>query len=164
MIHSSSNARWSRRSFVSAANAAALAATVAAATPADPSVEELKTLMRRIMHAWDELDPAKAAPYYAKDPNLIFYDNSPLKYTGWKEYASGVPKEFAGYKSYKTTLADDIAAHRLGNFAWGIATWRADAIKKNGSTEVVYGRWTVLFEKRGEQWLIIHEHVSVPVG
>ena len=102
------------------------------------------------------------APYYAKDPHLVFFDNSPLKYTGWKEYASGVPKEFAAYKSYKTTLSDDIEAHRLGNFAWGIATWRADAIKKDGSTEVVNGRWTVLFEKRGNDWLILHEHVSIP--
>ena len=56
------------------ANVTVLSATVAAASPAaEPSEEDLKNLMRRVMHAWDELDPAKAAPYYAKDPNLIFF-------------------------------------------------------------------------------------------
>jgi ketosteroid isomerase-like protein len=74
-----------------------------------------------------------------------------------------VPQAFADYKSYKTTLSDDLATHLVSpNLAWGLATWRADAVKKNGSTEVVYGRWTVVFERRGDQWLLIHEHVSVP--
>jgi ketosteroid isomerase-like protein len=119
--------------------------------------------MPRIMHAWDDLDPAQAAPYYAKDSDLVFYDDSPLKYTGWEAYARGVRKEFAGYKSYATTLANDVAVHKVGDtFAWGTATWRADAVKRDGSTEVVYGRWTVLFEKRRGKWLIIHEHVSLP--
>jgi ketosteroid isomerase-like protein len=128
------------------------------------SSDDLKDLMPRIMHAWDDLDPAKAAPYYAKDPDLVFYDDSPLKYTGWEAYARGVPKDFAGYKSFKTTLANDVSVHRVGdNFAWGTATWRADAVKLDHSTEVVVGRWTVLFEKRGGKWLIVHEHVSVPV-
>jgi ketosteroid isomerase-like protein len=126
--------------------------------------DEPRDLMPKIMHAWDNLNPANAAPYYAKDPQLVFYDDSPLKYTGWAEYARGVPKDFAGYKSFKTTLADDVAVHKVGGrFAWGTATWRADAVKLDNSTEIVFGRWTVLFEKRGDTWLIVHEHVSVPV-
>jgi len=121
--------------------------------------------MPKIMHAWDDLDPAKAAPYYAKDPGLVFYDDSPLKYTGWEAYAAGVRKEFAGYRSFATTLANDVDVHMVGDtFAWGTATWRADAVKRDGSTDVVYGRWTVLFEKRGGKWLIVHEHVSVPAS
>ena len=125
---------------------------------------ELRAMMPAIMHAWDDLDPAKAARYYAKDSDLVFYDDSPLKYVGWEAYARGVRKEFAGYKSFRTTLANDVAVHVVGSrFAWGTATWRADAVKSDGSSEVVDGRWTVLFERRQGQWLIIHEHVSVPV-
>lgn len=131
---------------------------------ASGSDDEPIELMPKIMHAWDNLDPAQAARYYAKDSDLVFYDDSPLKYTGWAEYARGVRKEFAGYASFKTTLANDVSVHKVGSsFAWGTATWRADAVKRDGSTEVVYGRWTVLFEKRGGKWLIVHEHVSVPV-
>ncbi len=126
--------------------------------------DDPRELMPKIMHAWDDLDPSKAAQYYAKDRDLVFYDDSPLEYTGWDAYAAGVRKEFAGYKSFATTLANDVSVHRVGDsFAWGTATWRADAVKRDGSTETVYGRWTVLFEKRAGKWLIIHEHVSVPV-
>ena len=125
--------------------------------------DDLRSLMPRIMHAWDDLDPATAAPYYAKDPKLVFYDDAPLKYIGWEAYARGVKKEFAGYKSFATTLNDDIDVHRVGDaFAWGTATWRAKGVKLDGSSEMVDGRWTVCFEKRDGKWLIVHEHVSVP--
>jgi ketosteroid isomerase-like protein len=125
--------------------------------------DDLRSLMPRIMHAWDDLNPAAAARYYAKDPNLVFYDDAPLKYVGWEAYARGVKKEFAGYKSFATTLNDDIDVHRLGGtFAWGTATWRANGVKRDDSTEIVDGRWTVCFEKRDGKWLIVHEHVSVP--
>ncbi len=127
------------------------------------SDDELKNLMKQVMHSWDNLDAAKAARFYSKDPKLVFYDDSPLKYTGWDAYARGVPKEFALYKSFTTTLSDDLTVHLVSNnFAWGTATWRADAIKTDNSSEVIYGRWTVIFEKHGGQWLIVHEHVSVP--
>lgn len=156
------NGTDSRRGFI--AQLAALALLDQRTSDGHRSDDDPKDLMPRIMHAWDNLDPAATARYYAKDPHLVFYDDSPLKYTGWAAYARGVRTEFAGYKSFVTTLADDIAVHRVGDgFAWGTATWRADAVKVDGSTEVVYGRWTVLFERRDGTWLIVHEHVSVPV-
>lgn len=154
----------SHRRVARAFRLAVVVLTLWPAYAASGSDEEPVDLMPKIMHAWDNLDPAQAAPYYAKDSDLVFYDDSPLKYTGWAAYARGVRKEFAGYTSFKTTLANDVEVHKVGNsFAWGTATWRADAVKRDGSTEVVYGRWTVLFERRGGRWLIVHEHVSVPV-
>lgn len=139
------------------------AGLIAPVSPGALPADDPKDLMPRIMHAWDNLDPDAAAPYYAKDSDLVFYDDAPLEYTGWAAYARGVRREFAGYKSFATTLANDVRVHHVGDhFAWGTATWRADAVKRDGSTEVVYGRWTVLFEKRDGRWLIIHEHVSVP--
>jgi ketosteroid isomerase-like protein len=155
------NPNASRRAFVGQMTAAVVLGGAGSLQLTPP--DDLKERMSRIMHAWDNLDPSAAAPYYAKEPDLVFYDDSPLKYTGWDAYARGVRKEFADYTSFATTLADDVAVHRVGNaFAWGTATWRANAVKRNGSTEVVLGRWTVLFEKRDANWLIVHEHVSVP--
>jgi ketosteroid isomerase-like protein len=155
--------RGRRHRFARVLRLAVVASALWPAYAASGSGEDPIELMPKIMHAWDNLDPAEAAPYYAKDSQLVFYDDSPLKYTGWSAYARGVRKEFAGYTSFTTTLANDVAVHRVGDsFAWGTATWRADAVKRDGSTEVVYGRWTVLFEKRGGKWLIVHEHVSVP--
>ena len=32
----------------------------------------------------------------------------------------------------------------------------------DGTKEDVEGRYTVVLEKRGDDWLIVHEHMSVP--
>ena len=128
---------------------------------ADP---EVRATLERLYAAWSDLDPAKAAPFYAKDPDLAFFDVAPLKYTGWAEYAAGVPKAFASYRSGKFALSDDLRVHRTGNLAWATATWRGELTKKDGGTETMEGRYTAVLEKHGKNWLLIHEHMSMPLG
>jgi uncharacterized protein (TIGR02246 family) len=123
---------------------------------------DFRGLIERLYQAWSDLDPAKAAPFYAKDADLTFFDIAPLKYTGWTQYAEGVPKAFAAYASGKFTLGKDFRAHRHGSLAWATATWRAELLKKDGTKENAEGRYTVVLEKRGEDWLVVHEHMSVP--
>ncbi|HYM09907.1 MAG TPA: hypothetical protein VEU62_04210 [Bryobacterales bacterium] len=55
---------------------------------------EFKTLIDRYYQLWSTLNAENAAPLYAKDPGLIFYDAEPLKCTGWDEYREGVKKQF----------------------------------------------------------------------
>jgi len=133
-------------------------------TGADPEILKIRTTLERLYSAWSDLDPAKAAPFYAKDPDLAFFDVAPMKYTGWAEYAAGVPTAFASYRSGRFTLNDDLRVYRHGNQAWATATWRGELIKKAGGTEQVAGRYTAVLEKRGKDWLLIHEHMSVPLG
>ena len=126
---------------------------------------EIRSTLEKLYAAWSDLDPAKAAPFYAKDPDLTFFDVAPMKYNGWAEYAAGVPEAFAAYRSGKFTLNDDLRLHRQGNWAWATATWRAELTKKDGgSEEHLEGRYSAILEKRGNKWLIVHEHMSVPLG
>jgi ketosteroid isomerase-like protein len=134
-----------------------------AVSPApDASDAEVRDTLKRLYTAWSDLDPAKAAPFYAKDANLVFYDIAPMKYTSWSEYAAGVPEAFASYKSGKFTLNDDLRVHTQGKLAWAMGTWRADLVKKAGDSEHIEGRYTAVLEKRGKEWLVVHEHMSVP--
>jgi ketosteroid isomerase-like protein len=41
---------------------------------------------------------------------------------------------------------------------------RGELTKKAGGTEQVAGRYTAVLEKRGKDWLLLHEHMSVPLG
>jgi ketosteroid isomerase-like protein len=125
---------------------------------------EIRTTLEKLYAAWSDLDPAKAAPFYAKDADLTFFDVAPMKYKAWAEYAAGVPQAFAAYRSGKFTLNDDLRVHRQGNWAWAAATWQAELAKKDGSKEHLEGRYSAVLEKRGEQWLVVHEHMSVPLG
>jgi ketosteroid isomerase-like protein len=125
---------------------------------------EIRATLEKLYAAWSDLDPAKAAPFYAKDADLIFFDVAPMKYNAWAEYAAGVPQAFAAYRSGKFTLNDDLRVHRQGNWAWATATWHGELIKRDGGAEHVEGRYSAVLEKRGGQWLVVHEHMSVPMG
>jgi ketosteroid isomerase-like protein len=121
--------------------------------------------MQRIWDAWGTLDPNKVAAFYDKSADDVFYDITPMKYNGWQEYAEGVKKVLAGFKSLKVTVGDDAKILTNGaTGAIGIATWHGDAVMSDGSASAFDGRWTVVWAKRGGQWLIIHEHVSLPMG
>jgi ketosteroid isomerase-like protein len=133
-----------------------------AVSPAPDGDGEVRDTLQRLYSAWSDLDPAKAAPFYAKDTDLVFFDIAPMKYTSWSEYVAGVPEAFAPYKSGKFTLNDDLRVHRQGSLAWATGTWRADLVKKAGGTEQMEGRYTAVLEKRGKEWLVVHEHMSVP--
>jgi ketosteroid isomerase-like protein len=125
---------------------------------------EIQATLEKLYAAWSDLDPAKAAPFYAKDADLVFFDVAPMKYNAWAGYAAGVPQAFAAYRSGKFTLNDDLRVHRKGNWAWATATWQAELAEKDGSKEHLEGRYSAVLEKRGEQWLVVHEHMSVPLG
>lgn len=56
---------------------------------------EIRTRLERLFASWTDLDPAKAAPFYAKDPDLVFYDVGPTTYHGWAGVISEAPKAFA---------------------------------------------------------------------
>jgi len=127
------------------------------------SGSDFKVLMVKNLQSWETLDPSNAAPYYAKEANHVFFDIAPLKYAGWSEYADGAKKLLAGFSSLKFTLGDDAQTHRQGNLAWATASFRADVVTKTGAKVALDGRWTVLWQKRGKDWLVVHEHVSVPL-
>jgi ketosteroid isomerase-like protein len=121
-------------------------------------------LMQQIWDAWGTLDPANAARFYSKDADRTFFDIAPFKYTGWTEYAAGVKKTFVDYSSAKFTLSGSSHVVQRPAMAWATATGHAVLNKKSGAKEETDFRWTVIWEKEGTDWLIIHEHVSVPMG
>ncbi len=124
---------------------------------------EFKELIRRYYEAWNA-GPDKAAVLYAKEPDLVFYDIAPLKYTGWEEYKTGVQKMlFDNMASGALTPKDDLKVSRRGNVGWTMVTGHMSAKMKDGSSLEKDFRHTAIWEKRGGQWLIVHEHFSTPM-
>ena len=121
-----------------------------------------KAYLQKIWDGWSTLDTANVAGFYAAGPHT-FFDIAPLKYSSWEEYQNGVTKELADYKSAKFTVNDDADLHPAGNEAWGTATVKYEMTHKNGKVEMGNMRWTVVFGREGGKWLIVHEHVSVPM-
>jgi ketosteroid isomerase-like protein len=121
-----------------------------------------KDLMQQIWDGWATLDPANVAKYYATGPHT-FFDIAPLKYASWDEYEKGVKGVLAGYKSAKLTVDDDATVHPHGDLVWATATIKTEMTTKADKIEMGAFRWTVIWENEAGRWLIVHEHVSVPL-
>lgn len=121
-----------------------------------------KALMQTLLDGWSTLDPANVAAHYAQGPHT-FFDIAPVKYNNWDEYADGVKKLGANYKSFKMTLNDDASLHQHGDLVWATSTVKQEATLTDGKHEMATFRWTVVWEKQGGKWMIVHEHTSVPV-
>lgn len=115
--------------------------------------------------AWSSGDPENAAKYYAKDTGLLFYDLTPFSYLGWKEYDSGVRKNlFDHADSASLTAGKELKVTRHGNVAWTTVPMHVSVKFKDGKTMDAPVRYTGIWEKRGKSWLLVHEHLSVPLG
>lgn len=121
-----------------------------------------KAYMQKIWDGWSQLDTSKVAPFYAKGHH-VFFDIAPLKYDSWEEYQAGVNKELGDYKSASFQVNDDVETHPAGEYVWATATVKFDMVHKSDKHEMGNLRWTVVFHKQDGKWLIVHEHVSVPM-
>jgi ketosteroid isomerase-like protein len=118
--------------------------------------------MQQIWDGWGKLDASKQAQYYAQGEHT-FFDIAPLKYGSWDEYQAGVTKELAGYKAANFAVNDDVQSHSAGDIVWGTATVKYDMTTTAGKHEMGNMRWTYVFGKQDGKWVLIHEHVSMPL-
>ena len=120
-----------------------------------------KAYLQKIWDGWATLDTANVAQFYASGQHT-FFDIAPLKYSSWDEYHKGVRQVLADFKSAKFTVSDDAELHAAGKYVWGTATVKEEMTHKNDKVDTGAFRWTMVFEKQGGKWLIVHEHVSAP--
>ena len=126
---------------------------------------DFNRMIKEYYAAWSTLNPDNPAPFYAKDADLIFFDVDPLKYTGWQQYHDNFKNNVApGFSSLTITPNNDVKITRSGNLAITTLTFHLSAKAKDGSPVEFEGRHTIVWERRGRQWLIIHEHVSKPLS
>jgi hypothetical protein len=78
------------------------------ASSAQAAEPDFKVHLQKVLDAWCSLDISQPAPYYSKEPDAVFFDVAPMKYSGWKEYADGFSKYFIPMaKSAHVTIGPD---------------------------------------------------------
>lgn len=123
-------------------------------------------LVNEYCAAWSAGNADSPARFYAKDAGLIFYDVTPFSYRGWKEYREGVQKEFftPNFESGKLTAGNDLQVTRRGTIAWTTVSMHLSVKNKDGKNMESDIRYTGIWERRGNAWVIVHEHLSAPMG
>jgi ketosteroid isomerase-like protein len=144
---------------------ASLAISAVLRATADSEENALRTLVPKIIASWETLDISKIEANYAADADFAYFDIAPMKYNNWAEYKAGAQKAlFEPNRSIKLRLNDDLGVHRRGSLAWATVTFGADIVSKEGAASHLDGRWTMVLEKRAHGWIVVHEHVSAPLG
>ena len=123
-----------------------------------------RTLIDQYCAAWSSGNPDNAAKFYSQDKDLVFYDLTPFSYLGWKDYEAGVRKNFMGsVESVSLTAGKDLKVTRRGTVAWTVVSMHVTAKMKDGRTIDSPVRYTGIWERHGKSWLLVHEHLSVPM-
>ena len=115
--------------------------------------------------AWSTGNADSPARFYAKEDGLVFYDIAPFSYHGWKEYHEGVKKELLDNMASGTlTAGKDLKVRRHGTVAWTTVPMHFSEKTKDGKNVEVDIRYTGIWEKRASGWVLVHEHLSAPLG
>ncbi len=115
--------------------------------------------------AWSSGNTANAGKFYAKTDGLVFYDLAPFSYNSWKEYETGVQKEFLDTAAnISLTAGKELKVTRRGNIAWTTVPMHLSEKTKDGKQVELNVRYTGIWEKHGKSWLLVHEHLSVPLS
>jgi ketosteroid isomerase-like protein len=115
--------------------------------------------------AWSSGKADNAAKYYAQEEGVVFYDVAPFSYHSWKEYRVGVQKQFFdNLSAAKLTAGKDLKVTKRGRVAWTTVPMHLSTTGKDGKMSEYEIRYTGIWEKRGARWVLVHEHLSAPLG
>ncbi len=164
-IHTASSG-WRWLIYVGVALAGALLTFVAARAQQQATDQaKFRKLIDDLCAAWSTGNAEAPAKFYAQDEGLVFYDVAPFSYHGWKEYHDGVKKEFLdNAASIKLTAGSDLRSSRRGLIAWTIVPMHLTEKTKDGKTIEMDLRYTGIWEKRGANWVLLHDHLSAPAS
>ena len=158
--------RWRWLLYVALALAGGLLTFVAARAEQKASDDAtFRKLIDAYCAAWSTGNADSPARFYAKEEGMVFYDLAPFSYHSWKEYHEGVKKALLDNMASGTLSAGkDLKVSRHGTVAWTTVPMHLSEKTKDGKDVEIDIRYTGIWEKRASGWVLVHEHLSVPLG
>lgn len=126
--------------------------------------EQIRALENRFAGAFKAKDVNGIMANYDHSPNLVFFDVVPRReYRGWTAYRNDWQSFFASIGPIATFEVKDLSINVDGDLAYSYSFQHYLATTKAGGSKEVTVRVTDVYRKSGGEWLIVQEHVSVPV-
>jgi uncharacterized protein (TIGR02246 family) len=131
--------------------------------PAAPSDEaQIQALEKQFVAAVQAKDVAKIMAVYSPDV-FVFDLVPPRQYVGQAAYRKDWENVFAGTVGPVKFSVSDLSVTAVGTVAYGRSIQSISWTAKNGKATGAVVRVTDVYRKTGDKWLIVQEHVSVPV-
>lgn len=101
---------------------------------------------------------------YEHSGDLVVFDViPPRQYVGWDAYKKDWQDFFGSVGPFAVFEITGLTVHAEGNLAWSYSFQHYRVEMKGGGSRDATVRVTDVYRKIGGRWLIVHEHVSVPV-
>ena len=134
---------------------------------ADTSAQDqaaIKALEDRFTAAFNAKDVNAIMALYTPGDNLVVFDAvPPRQYTGWAAYKTDWENTFAAYPGPIEMKLSELDITVGGDVAYSHSIQAGTFTDKSGKKIAMTVRVTDGYKKVNGQWLISHEHVSVPV-
>lgn len=123
--------------------------------------ESMRKLSKKIFAAYERRDTAALKSFYAKQPEALFFWERKMKYS-WEQLDSTIDALVSAAAKLELTTGE-FRSGGSGDTGWFAATFHIERVMPEGKQSSSDGRWTVIAQKQGGRWLIVHEHTSFPL-
>ena len=165
-------ATWAMAGAAAAAPAATPATTVPAPAVAKPAgvkasslgdKAQVQALEKGFAAALSAKNVDRIMSYYAHDGLFVFDVAPPRQHVGWADYKKDWQDYMGEISGPLSFTLSDLAVNVVGPVAWSHSIQAMHYAAKDGSKKEFVVRVTDVYRKAAGKWLIVQEHVSVPV-
>jgi len=138
--------------------------TLASAASASSDKDAIAALLERGRQAFDAHDVNAVMANYAPGDQLFVFDVvPPREYPSWDAYKKDWQELFEQFPGPIHNTISELSITVDGSTAYSHYVEDGTMTAKDGTTSEVAARITDVYRKIGGKWLIVLEHVSVPV-
>lgn len=124
----------------------------------------IRTLEQNFAQAVKAKDVNKIMNVYEHSPKLVVFDViPPREYAGWDAYKKDWQDFLSSFQEPITFEISGLNVTAVGDLGYGYSFQRVAGKSTDGSAVNMTVRVTDVYRKIDGKWLVVHEHISVPV-
>lgn len=97
--------------------------------------------------------------YYADNATFVSSSYAP-PIVGWKAWSEGYERQKAAFRGMQVVRRNTLIFPH-GDTAWATYQWEFSGTQSNGTSYFARGQTTLVFNRVGSNWMIVHNHTSV---
>ena len=123
-----------------------------------PDEQKIDYLISEMLGAWQVGDIDKLHKCFADDVSVVNGLWAP-PVIGWENYLADYKAQRARTQQVRLERMNTLV-RLAGNFAWACYQWEFSAVV-DGQPSAAQGQTTLVLEKRGDNWVVVHNHTSL---
>ena len=125
--------------------------------PAASDNDQIERNIGEMLGAFQIGDVEMMHKYYSDNVTFVSGDYEP-PIVGWQNYAALYARQRSAFQGMQLIRRNTLIIVR-GDFAWAMYQWEFDS-SVNGQPYQLRGQTTLIFNKVGGNWLIVHNHTA----